>query len=255
MMTVFISLHVTACILLILIILIQSGRGGGFVEGFAGVESMFGTKTNSFLTRATTILAVLFFITCISLALLSARQSKSLMSSPQPQKPSSASAVQEKEKGKEEEKTAKSETPIDKYADIYIKRVVDGDTIELENGERVRLIGIDTPEMHESDKLYSDSKKTGQDVQTIKELGKRSYQFTKDLLEAKRVRLEFDVEKQDKYERLLAYVYLPDGTFANAEIVRQGFASLMTIPPNVKYADLLLKLFQEARENHCGLWQ
>ncbi len=247
MITLFMSLHVIACIFLIVIILIQSGRGGGFVEGFAGVESMFGTKTNSFLTRATTVLAILFFFTCISLALISAKQSKSLMTNLSARQSTPVVAAQEK--------TTKTESSADKYADINVKRVVDGDTIELENGEKVRLIGIDTPEMHESDKLYSNSKKTGQDVQTIKELGKRAYQFTKDLLETKRVRLEFDVEKQDKYGRILAYVYLKDGTFANSEIVKQGFASLMTIPPNVKYTDSFLKLYQEARENHRGLWQ
>jgi len=63
------------------------------------------------------------------------------------------------------------------------------------------------------------------------------------------------VEKYDKYNRLLAYVYLKDGTFVNAEIVKQGYASLMTFPPNVKYADLFLKLYQEARKNKRGLWK
>jgi micrococcal nuclease len=141
------------------------------------------------------------------------------------------------------------------YADVYVKRVVDGDTIQLQSGERVRLIGIDTPEMHESDKLYRDSRRTQQDMRTIKELGRRAYEFTKNLIEGKRVSLEFDVEKHDRYDRLLAYVYLKDGTFVNAEIVRQGYASLMTIPPNVKYADLFLKLYQEARTNQRGLWK
>lgn len=141
------------------------------------------------------------------------------------------------------------------YTNIYVKRVVDGDTIQLETGERVRLIGIDTPEMHESDKLYRDSQRTGEDVSTIQKLGRRAYEFTKNLLETKRVSLEFDVEKRDRYDRLLAYVYLKDGTFVNAKIVEQGYASLMTIPPNVKYADLFLKLYRQARENRRGLWQ
>jgi micrococcal nuclease len=133
--------------------------------------------------------------------------------------------------------------------------VVDGDTIQLETGESVRLIGIDTPEMHESDKLYRDSERTRQDIKVIKKLGERAYQFTKKLVEGKRVSLEFDVEKYDRYNRLLAYVYLKDGTFVNAEIVKQGYASLMTIPPNVKYADLFSKLYREARENKRGLWK
>ncbi len=141
------------------------------------------------------------------------------------------------------------------YADVYVRRVVDGDTIQLETGERVRLIGIDTPEMHESDKLYWDSQRSGQDIHTIQELGRRAYEFTKKLVEGKRVSLEFDVEKHDKYGRLLAYVYLKDGTFVNAKIVEEGYASLMTIPPNVKYADLFLKLYQEARKNQRGLWK
>jgi len=141
------------------------------------------------------------------------------------------------------------------YSDILVKRVVDGDTIQLENGERVRLIGIDTPEMHESDKLYRDAQKNNQDVKEIIELGRQSYLFTKSLVEGKRVRLEFDVEKYDKYKRTLAYVYLQDGTFVNAEIVKQGYASLLTIPPDVKYADLFQELYRQARENRRGLWK
>jgi preprotein translocase subunit SecG len=74
-----ISIHVLACLLLIIIILIQAGRGGGLVEGFSGVESIFGPKTNVFLTRATSVLSIVFFITCVGLAFLSARQSRSLM--------------------------------------------------------------------------------------------------------------------------------------------------------------------------------
>jgi len=141
------------------------------------------------------------------------------------------------------------------YSDILVKRVIDGDTILLENQERVRLIGIDTPEMHESDKLYRDCQKTKQDVKTIKALGRRAYEFTRQLVEGKRVSLVFDVERKDKYGRLLAYVYLKDGTFVNAEIIKQGYASLLTIPPDVKFADLFLKLYHEARENKRGLWQ
>jgi micrococcal nuclease len=142
------------------------------------------------------------------------------------------------------------------YTDIYVKRAVDGDTLLLEDGERVRLIGIDTPEMHESSKLYRDSQRAQQDSQTIKELGRRAYEFTKKLVEGKRISLEFDVEKHDKYSRLLAYAYLKeDGTFVNAKIIEEGYASLMTIPPNVKYADLFLKLYQEARKDKRGLWK
>lgn len=78
-MGVILFLHVVICILLIGIILIQAGRGGGLVESFSSVESMFGPKANVFLTRATTVLSTLFFITCLTLALLSAKQGRSLL--------------------------------------------------------------------------------------------------------------------------------------------------------------------------------
>jgi preprotein translocase subunit SecG len=85
MMTLVIIIHAVICIVLISLVLIQRGRGGGLVESFQGVESMFGTKTNTFLTRTTTILSILFFITCLSLAVLSVRQSRSLMKNVGPQ--------------------------------------------------------------------------------------------------------------------------------------------------------------------------
>lgn len=78
-MGILIAIHIMICVLLITIILIQAGRGGGLVENFSGVESMFGPKTSTFLTRSTSVLSILFFITCIGLAVLSAKQSRSLM--------------------------------------------------------------------------------------------------------------------------------------------------------------------------------
>ena len=74
-----IAIHLIVCALLIALILIQRGRGGGLVESFSGVESVFGTKTNEFLARITTVLAIIFFMTCIGLAVLSAKRGKSLM--------------------------------------------------------------------------------------------------------------------------------------------------------------------------------
>ena len=79
MMTFLIIIHVTACVVLIGLVLIQRGRGAGLVESFAGVESMFGTKTSVFLTRTTTVMSIVFFMTCLALAVLSVKQSKSLM--------------------------------------------------------------------------------------------------------------------------------------------------------------------------------
>ncbi len=98
MMTILFLLHGFVCAVLVILVLIQRGRGGGLVESFAGVESMFGTKTNAFLTRATSILAVLFFLSCLNLAIFSIRQSRSLMSNVKTQAPAAtapATAVPE----------------------------------------------------------------------------------------------------------------------------------------------------------------
>ncbi|MDD5409194.1 MAG: thermonuclease family protein [Candidatus Omnitrophica bacterium] len=141
------------------------------------------------------------------------------------------------------------------YGNILVTRVVDGDTLKLENGKYLRLIGIDTPEMHESAKLHRDAQRSKQSVWEIKKLGRQSYEFTRQMAQGKRVRLEFDKEKYDKYKRILAYVYLPDGRFLNALIVEEGYASLMAYPPNVKYADLFSSLYQQARKNKRGLWK
>jgi preprotein translocase subunit SecG len=84
MMNFVITIHVIACILLIVLVLIQRGRGGGLVDSFSGVESMFGTKTNAFLTRVTTVFAIVFFFTCLGLALLSVKKSKSLIGDTKP---------------------------------------------------------------------------------------------------------------------------------------------------------------------------
>ena len=73
-------LHAVVAIFLIVIILMQSGRGGGLTEGFGGAESIFGAKTNEFMIKATTIFASVFLVTCLGLAVLSAQKSKSLMS-------------------------------------------------------------------------------------------------------------------------------------------------------------------------------
>ena len=125
-------------------------------------------------------------------------------------------------------------------AAIMVIRVIDGDTIELATGEKVRYIGIDTPEtVHPS--------------KPVQFMGKEASGFNRELVEGKDVRLEYDVQRTDKYGRTLAYVYVGD-TFVNAELVKQGYAQLMTIPPNVKYQDLFLVLQKEAREAKLGSW-
>jgi len=103
-MTIIIIIHVIICIGLIGLVLIQRGRGSGLVESFSGVESMFGTKTNTFLTRTTTVLSILFFITCLSLAVLSVRQSRSLMRNVLPQSATDSLPTAAPEVTKTEEK-------------------------------------------------------------------------------------------------------------------------------------------------------
>ena len=138
---------------------------------------------------------------------------------------------------------------------FYVSKTIDGDTLRLSNGEHVRLIGIDTPESRYNNKLVRDSKRSHRDIDFIIEMGKEASIFTRKLVEGKKVRLEFDIEKHDKYGRLLAYVYLEDGTFVNSRIMEEGYAQVMTIAPNVKYAQTFLKLERQARQNGNGLWK
>lgn len=123
-----------------------------------------------------------------------------------------------------------------------VKRVVDGDTFEIASGDKVRMIGVDTPE-------------TVKPNHPVEPYGKEASAFTKQMLAKKQVLLRFDIEPRDKYGRLLAYVYLPDGTFVNEKLIREGYARIMTIPPNVRHADLFLQAEREAREQDRGLWR
>jgi len=124
---------------------------------------------------------------------------------------------------------------------VKVKRVIDGDTLLLTNGEKVRLIGVDTPETKHPQK-------------PVQRFGREAYLFTRELVEGKEVRLEFDWQRRDKYGRLLAYVYLTDGTFLNAEIIIQGYGFAYTRFP-FKYLEEFRKYEREARENGKGLWK
>jgi micrococcal nuclease len=127
-----------------------------------------------------------------------------------------------------------------------VKKISDGDTFWIYNGtsegEKIRLIGVDAPE---SKNVFK--KKKGY-------FGTEAKEYLTNLLKGKRVKLEYDVDRKDQYGRTLAYVYFEDGTFVNATLVKNGYAMVMTIPPNVKFADEFVKLQQEARENNRGLW-
>lgn len=116
-----------------------------------------------------------------------------------------------------------------------VKNVIDGDTIELEDGRKIRYIGINAPESGQN--FYEESKKRN-----------------KELVEGKKVKLEFDVEKFDKYGRTLAYVFVGD-IFVNLQLVKEGLAVVETIPPNIKYVDDLLNAQKYAQENGLGIWK
>lgn len=129
---------------------------------------------------------------------------------------------------------------------MSVTKVVDGDTFWIADGSAkglmIRLIGVDAPE---SRNVFR---------KVIGYYGIESKQFMTTLLNGKKVRLEYDVDTLDQYGRTLAYVYLRDGTFVNAELVRKGYGMVMTVPPNVRYAEKFLKLQQTARKRNRGLW-
>ncbi len=131
-------------------------------------------------------------------------------------------------------------------ATVQVVRVIEGDTIQIccVFGDRVkvRYIGINTPETHHP-------------ARGVEPYGKEASEANRRLVDGKTVRLEFDVQQLDKYGRTLAYVYLKDGTFVNAWLVENGYAMVMTVPPNVKHQELFLKIQREAREERRGLWR
>jgi micrococcal nuclease len=118
---------------------------------------------------------------------------------------------------------------------VKVTGVIDGDTIIIEGGYRVRYIGIDTPE---KDQAYYEKAK----------------QINRELVHNKTVRLERDTTDKDRYGRLLRYVYVED-IFVNAEIVKRGYAYSMTYPPDTKYQVYLEAMEQEARLTRRGMWK
>lgn len=117
---------------------------------------------------------------------------------------------------------------------VLVTRVIDGDTIEIEGGTRVRYIGIDTPEVGQC-------------------LADAATAENSQFAEGKNVKLETDIEKYDKYGRLLAYVFTND-TFVNEKLVADGLATVTTYPPDVKYVDRYLSAQKEAKLEKRGLW-
>lgn len=125
-------------------------------------------------------------------------------------------------------------------SETRVSRVVDGDTIELENGSKIRYIGVDTPE--------SVDPRRG-----VECFGKEASERNRALVEGRAVRLESDVSDTDMYDRLLRYVFVGD-LFVNEYLVREGYARASSYPPDVKYQTLFREAEREAREMKRGLW-
>lgn len=138
-------------------------------------------------------------------------------------------------------------------------RVIDGDTLKVTymgRPESVRLIGMDTPESRDNEKARRDSARRRLRLRAILSMGERAKRFVQNQIKpGEDIKLEFDVQQRDKYGRLLAYVYLPDGHMLNEIVVRAGYAALLTVPPNVKYQERLLAVYRQARQEKIGLWK
>lgn len=124
----------------------------------------------------------------------------------------------------------------------HVTKVYDGDTVLLSNGEKIRLLGINAPEVE-------GRRKAGQPG------GEEAKQWLKKLLDKKKVRKEQDIDKKDKYHRVLAHLFTKDDTHINLELVQHGLASVNIHPPNLKYADKLFKAEQSAEHSKLGIWQ
>jgi micrococcal nuclease len=121
-----------------------------------------------------------------------------------------------------------------------VESVTDGDTLVLDNKEKVRLIGVDTPEL--TDKR-----------EPVAAMAKEARGFLRGMAEGKRVRLEYDQNKTDMYGRTLAYLYLEDGTFVNAALVKSGYSQAYTEYP-FKYLEEFRGYERQARAGGRGLW-
>lgn len=125
--------------------------------------------------------------------------------------------------------------------EVKVRWVIDGDTIILADGRHVRYIGINTPEIeheHQKAEPYGDQAK----------------KYNEKLVFSKTIRLQFDKERHDHFGRLLAYVFLPDGTFINQAMIAQGYAYLLPQKPNIKYAKILLQAQRDAMSTQKGMW-
>ncbi len=124
---------------------------------------------------------------------------------------------------------------------VLVTRAVDGDTLELSTGERVRMVGIDTPESVHPTK-------------GVQCFGKEASAYTNSLVANQWVRMERDITDKDRYGRLLRIIYMEDGSMLNDTLVRQGYAMVYTYPPDVTFVPQLREAQTEARLAGRGLW-
>lgn len=122
-----------------------------------------------------------------------------------------------------------------------VTKVLDGDTIVLKNGERVRLLGINAPEI---ESRHRDGEAGGMVAK----------EWLQKKLQGRNVYLEYDQEKQDHYERLLAHLYLPNGEHLNLMLVEKGLAVVNLLPPNLRHADAMIRAQQRAERQKLGIW-
>jgi micrococcal nuclease len=126
--------------------------------------------------------------------------------------------------------------------EAYTAQVKDGDTIVLTDGRKVRYLGVDTPELSSTDSREL-------------EYARLAKQVNEELVQGVKLRLEYDVERYDQYNRVLAYLFLPDNRMVNLELVRRGLARVLLKPPNLRFREELVQAQRQAIEEGLGLWQ
>ena len=142
-----------------------------------------------------------------------------------------------------------------KQDEALVVKVVASDLIVLEDGRRVKLIGVESAGKppHQYVKYDDKGHVIEEPVEPTISLQEQALTYAQELLENKKVRLEYDVDAGDTSGYLYAYVYLPDGRMANVELLRMGFVKLRIVPPNVKYEDKFRMAYQEAKKEKRGL--
>jgi endonuclease YncB( thermonuclease family) len=131
--------------------------------------------------------------------------------------------------------------PLLAHGGSQVRFVYDGDTILLENGRRIRYLGIDTPER-------------GSEEAPPEFLAEAAKAFNQKAVRGVSLRLEFDRQRKDHHGRWLAYVYLPDGRMLNEELLREGLARVLAVPPNLEQFERLVEAQREAMARRAGIW-